>query len=126
MTVKHSEVNEMEQLKYYEIEFIKSQILRDFDEYRGIDKVKCEGLDLNKPWSKQPYARELNGLWTRSIILSEVYDKLDLDKTEVKKILSSLESKGILEWNESFEGTFIYIRENNFNKLKEFKNQFDN
>lgn len=126
MTVKHSEVNEMETLKYYEIEFIKSQILRDFEEYRGIDKVKCEGLDLNKPWSEQQYAQEFNGLWTRQIILSEVYDELDLGKSEVRKILSSLESKGILEWNESFEGTFIYIREENFIKLQEFKNQFDN
>lgn len=116
----------MEQLKYYEIEFIKSQILKDFEEYRGIDKVKCGGLDLNKPWSGQQYAQELNGLWTRSIILSEVYDKLDLDKTEVKKILNSLESKGILEWNESFEGVFIYIREENYNNLIKFKNQFSN
>lgn len=111
----------MESLKYYEIEFIKSQILRDFEEYRGIDKVKCERLDLSRPWSKQPYVQELNGLWTRSIILSEVYDELDLGTSMVKKILSSLESKGILELNESFEGIFIYIREDNFNNLLKFK-----
>lgn len=116
----------MESLKYYEIEFIKSQILRDFGEYRGIDKVKCEGLDLSKPWSKQPYAQEFNGLWARQIILSEVEDELDLGKTEVKKILKSLEDKDVLEWNESFEGVFIYIREENFIKLQKYKNQFDN
>lgn len=116
----------MEQLKYYEIEFIKSQILKDFEEYRGLDKVKCEGLDLNKPWSEQPYAQEFNGLWARQIILSDVYNELDLGKSMVKKILNSLEDKGILEWNESFEGTFIYIRVENFNNLIKFKNQFDN
>lgn len=116
----------MEQLKYYEIEFIKSQILKDFEEYRGINKVKCEGLDLNKPWSEQQYAQEFNGLWTRQIILDEVYNELDLGKAEVKKILKSLEDKDVLEWNESFEGVFIYIREENFIKLQKYKNQFDN
>ena len=126
----------MEQLKYYEIEFIKSQILKDFEEYRGIDKVKCDGLDLNKPWSEQQYAQEFNGLWTRSIILSEVYDELDLGKTEVKKILKSLEDNGILEWGGDLDGTAlfdedrncvsIFIREENFTKLQKLKNQFDN
>ena len=111
----------MESLKYYEIELIKSQILKDFEEYRGIDKVKCEGLDLNKPWSEQPYAQEFNGLWTRQIILSEVYKELDLGNSMVVKILSSLEDKGIIEWNESFEGIFIFIREENFDNLLKFK-----
>ena len=111
----------MEQLKYYEIEFIKSQILKDFEEYRGIDKVKCEGLDLNKPWGEQPYAQEFNGLWTRSIILSDVYEELDLGKTEVKKILDSLENKDILEWSEDFDGMSIFIRDDNFNNLRKFK-----
>ena len=126
----------MEQLKYYEIEFVKSQILKDFKEYRGIDKVKCEGLDLNKPWGKQPYAQEFNGLWTRSIILSEVYNELDLGKAEVEKILNSLENKGILEWSGDLDGSAlfdedrgcvsIFIREDNFDKLQKFKNKLDN
>lgn len=124
----------METLKYYEIEFIKSQILKDFEEYRGIDKVKCEGLDLNKPWSEQ--ALEIKGLWTRSIILDEAYNELDLGKSEVKKILKSLEDKGILEWSGDLDGTAlfdedrncvsVFIREDNFNNLQKYKNQFDN
>lgn len=114
----------MEQLKYYEIGFIKSQILKDFEEYRGIDKVKCGGLDLLKPWAEQ--SLEIKGLWTRQIILDEVYDELDLGTSMVKKILKSLEDKDVLEWNESFEGVFIYIRGENFIKLQKYKNQFDN
>lgn len=114
----------MESLKYYEIEFIESQILKDFYEYRGIDKVKCGGLDILKPWAEQPL--EIKGLWTRQIILDEIYNELDLGKSEIKKILKSLEGKGMLEWNESFEGIFIYIREENFNNLIKFKNQFYN
>lgn len=114
----------MESLKYYEIAFIKSQIFTDAQRYCGIDKVIEKGLCINKPWSEQEL--EIKGLWTRQIILDEVYDKLDLGKSMVVKILNSLEDKGILEWNESFEGAFIYIREENYNNLLKYKNQFDN
>ena len=109
----------MEQLKYYEIEFIKSQIFSDAQRYCGINRVLEKGLCINKPWSEQ--ALEIKGLWTRSIILSEVYNELDLGKAEVKKILKSLEGKGILEFSEDFDGMSIFIREDNFTKLQKFK-----
>lgn len=114
----------METLKYYEIEFIKSQIISDAWRYCGINKVMEKGLCINRPWTEQPL--EIKGLWTRQIILNEVYNELDLGKSEVKKILKSLEYKGILEWSEDFDGMSIFIREENFNNLLKFKNQFDN
>lgn len=124
----------MEQLKYYEIEFIKSQIFTDAWRYCGINKVIEKGLCINKPWAEQPL--EIKGLWTRQIILDEVYNELDLGKSEVKKIIKSLEDKGILEWDGDLDGSAlfdedrncisIFIREENFNNLLKYKNQFDN
>lgn len=124
----------MEQLKYYEIEFIKSQIFSDAQRYCGINKVLEKGLCINKPWAEQ--SLEIKGLWTRGIILSEVYDELDLGKAEVKKILNSLEIKGILEWDGDLDGSAlfdedrgcvsVFIREENYNNLQKYKNQFDN